>query len=219
LLQKIGILGGTFNPVHYGHLAAAEEVRDRLKLDRVLFIPSNFPPHKQDESVPSALQRMEMVRLATSGNTHFEPSDIEIERGGTSYTIDTIKALQLAYPGAELYFITGLDTFLEIQTWHEWAQLLTLCRFVVLSRPGYRFADLMKIDFVKSAEKELAGLDRGDLLHAVIRSPAFTICLEMIPLYDISSTDIRKRVKEGLSIKYLLPETVEIYIIKKRLYV
>ena len=219
MLQKIGILGGTFNPVHYGHLAAAEEVRDRLKLDRVLFIPSNFPPHKQDESVPSALQRMEMVRLATSGNAHFEPSDIEIKRGGTSYTIDTIKALQLAYPGAELYFITGLDTFLEIQTWHEWAQLLTLCRFVVLSRPGYRFADLMKIDFVKSAEKELAGLDRGDLLHGVIRSPAFTICLEMIPLYDISSTDIRKRVKEGLSIKYLLPETVEIYIIKKRLYV
>lgn len=216
--QRIGILGGTFNPIHYGHLAAAEEVRDRLSLDRVLFIPSNLPPHKQDEKVPSALQRMEMVRLATSGNAHFEPSAIEIERGGTSYTIDTIEALRQSYPGAELYFITGLDTFLEIQTWHEWAQLMPLCSFVVLSRPGYRFVDLMKIDFMKSAEKDLAGLDRGDLQHAVIRLPAFTVYLEMIPLYDISSTDIRKRVRESLSIKYLLPEVVEIYIIKKRLY-
>ena len=216
--QRIGILGGTFNPIHYGHLAAAEEVRDRLKLDRVLFIPSNFPPHKQDEHVPSALERMEMVRLAISGNAYFEPSDIEIKRGGTSYTIDTIEALRQAYPGAELYFITGLDTFLEIQTWHEWTRLLTLCCFVVLSRPGYRFVDLMKIDFVKSAENDLAALDRGDLQHAEINSTAFTIFLEMIPLYDISSTDIRKRVKEGLSIKYLLPEAIEIYIIKKRLY-
>ncbi len=219
MLQKIGILGGTFNPVHYGHLAAAEEVRNRLELDRVLFIPSNVPPHKQDENVPSALQRMEMVRLATSGNPYFEPSDLEIRRGGTSYTIDTVKALRQSYPGAELYFITGLDTFLEIQTWHEWAQLLTLCRFVVLSRPGYRFADLAKIDFLKSSEKELSRLDQGDLLHAVITPQAYMICLEMIPLYDISSTDIRRRVKEGLSIKYLLPEVVEIYIIKKRLYV
>jgi nicotinate-nucleotide adenylyltransferase len=218
LSQKIGILGGTFNPIHYGHLAAAEEVRNRLKLDRVLFIPSNFPPHKQDGNVPSALQRMEMVGLATSGNAHFEPSDIEIMRGGTSYTIDTIEALRQVYPGAELYFITGLDTFLEIQTWREWSRLLTLCCFVVLSRPGYRFVDLLKIDFIKSAEKELTGLDRGDLQHAVIRSSAFAIFLEMIPLYDISSTDIRERVKEGFSIKYLLPEAVEIYIIKKRLY-
>jgi nicotinate-nucleotide adenylyltransferase len=219
LSQRIGILGGTFNPIHYGHLAAAEEVRDRLKLDRVLFIPAYFPPHKQDEHVPNALERMEMVRLATSDNPHFEPSDIEIERGGISFTVDTIEALRQVYPGAELYFITGLDTFLEIQTWHEWKKLLTLCCFVVLSRPGYRFADLLKIDFMARAERELARLDRGDLLHAEISSNSFRVCLEMIPLYDISSTDIRKRAKEGLSIKYLLPEAVEIYIIKKRLYV
>lgn len=219
MLQKIGILGGTFNPIHYGHLAAAEEVRDRLKLDRILFIPSSLPPHKLEEDVPSAFQRMEMVRLATSGNAHFEPSDLELKRGGTSYTIDTIEALRQAWPGAELFFITGLDTFLEIQTWHEWKKLLTLCSFVALSRQGYRFADLMKIDFMKNAEKELIGLDRGELMQAIVRSGAFTICLEMIPLYDISSTDIRGRVKEGASIKYLLPESVEIYIMKKGLYV
>lgn len=217
--QRLGILGGTFNPIHYGHLAAAEEVRDRLKLDRVMFIPSYLPPHKLEEDVPSAAQRMEMVQLAMSGNAHFEPSDLELKRGGTSYTIDTIEALRNMYPEAELYFITGLDTFLEIQTWHEWEKLLTLCCFVVLSRPGYCFADLMKIDFMKSAEKELIALDRGDKKHSVIRPGAFTIVLETVPLYDISSTDIRERVKEGGSIKYHLPEAVEIYIMNKRLYV
>jgi len=218
LSQKLGILGGTFNPIHYGHLAAAEEIRDRLKLDRVLFIPSYLPPHKLEEDVPSAVQRMEMVRLAISGNDHFEPSDLEIQRGGTSYTIDTVKALRHTYHGAELYFITGLDTFLEIQTWHEWEKLLTLCCFVVLSRPGYRFDDLMRIDFMKSAEKELIALDRGEKKHALIRSGMFTIVLETVPLYDISSTDIRERVKVGRSIKYHLPEAVEIYIMKMRLY-
>ncbi len=108
---------------------------------------------------------------------HFEPSDIEIKRGGTSYTIDTIKALRQTYPGAELYFITGLDTFLEIQTWHEWETLLTLCCFVVLSRPGYRFADMMKIDFMRSAEKELTAPGpgrneaRSDQVRRVYRRP------------------------------------------------
>jgi nicotinate-nucleotide adenylyltransferase len=218
LSLKIGILGGTFNPIHYGHLAAAEEVRDRLKLDRILFIPSYLPPHKLEEDVPSAAERMEMVRLAISGNDHFEPSDLEIKRGGTSYTIDTIKTLRQTYADAELFFITGLDTFLEIQTWHDWETLLTLCCFVVLSRPGYCFADMMKIDFMRSAEKELTALDRGAMRHAVIGAGAFTVVLETVPLYDISSTGIRERVKEGRSIKYHLPEAVEIYIMKQRLY-
>lgn len=218
MTQKIGVLGGTFNPIHYGHLAAAEEVRDRLKLDRVLFIPSFFPPHKHEEDMPSAVQRLEMVRLATSGNPSFKPSDIEIKRGGRSYTIDTIETLRQAYPGSELSFITGLDSFLDIRTWNQWDRLLTLCCFVVISRPGYRFADLMKMDFLKSAEDELAKLDQGDLTHAVVRSGTFTICLEMVPLYDISSTDIRKRVQSGASIKYLLPDAVETYIINNKLY-
>jgi nicotinate-nucleotide adenylyltransferase len=218
LSQKLGILGGTFNPVHFGHLAAAEEVRDRLKLGRVLFIPSCQPPHKQEEDVPSALHRMEMVRLAIADNPRFEPSDIEIRRGGRSFTIDTIEALHAAYPDDELYFITGLDSFLEIRTWHGWERLLAQCRFVVLSRPGYRFADLARIDFMKEAKKDLATLDRGDAPHAAVRSGAFIVYLEMITLYDISSTDIRRRVRRGESIKYLLPEAVEIYIMKNKLY-
>jgi len=218
LAHRIGILGGTFNPIHYGHLAAAEEIRDRLMLDRVLFIPSYLPPHKHEEDVPSAVQRLEMVRLATCGNSYFEPSDIEIKRGGRSYTIDTIEALRRVYPGTELYFITGLDSFLEIRTWKQWEKLLTLSFFVVISRPGFHFIDLMNMDFLKSAGDELTMLDRGELRQSVVRSGAFTLYLELIPHYDISSTDIRRRVKQDVSIKYFLPDTVETYIINNRLY-
>jgi len=218
LIQRIGILGGTFNPIHYGHLAAAEEVRERLKLDRILFIPSFHPPHKQEDDVPSAAHRMEMVRLAIMENATFAPSDIEIKRGGKSYTIDTIETLKRTYLNAELFFITGVDSFLDIQTWNHWERLLSLCTFVVLSRPGYRFSDLLKIDFLRPAETQVIELDQEQRLHAEIHSGTFTVYLEMIPLYDISSTDIRRRVKEGRSIKYLLPEMVETYIIKNKLY-
>jgi len=218
LSRKLGILGGTFNPIHFGHLAAAEEVRARLQLDRILFVPSSNPPHKQEEDMPSALHRMEMVRIATSGNPSFELSDVEVRRGGKSYTIDTIEILRQNHRGAELYFITGLDSFLEIRTWNRWEKLLSLCRFVVLSRPGYRFTDLEGIDFMRPAAHELSNLDAGKLSEALIRAGSFTICCEQIPLYDISSTDIRRRVKAGMSIKYLLPDTVEIYIIENKLY-
>lgn len=218
MLQKLGILGGTFNPIHYGHLAAAEEVRERLKLDRILFIPSFHPPHKQEDDVPSAVHRIEMVRIATMQNVTFEPSDIEIKRGGKSYTIDTIEALKRTYPDAELFFITGVDSFLDIQTWNSWERLLSVCTFVVLSRPGYQFADLLKIDFLRSAETQVIELDREQRLHVEIHAGTFIVYLEMIPLYDISSTDIRRRVKEGRSIKYLLPEAVETYIINNKLY-
>jgi nicotinate-nucleotide adenylyltransferase len=218
LAQKLGILGGTFNPIHYGHLAAAEEVRDRLKLDRVLFIPSYLPPHKHEEDMPPAVQRLEMVRLAIAGNPRFTVSDIEVKRGGKSYTVETVATLRTMHPVTEFYFITGLDSFLDIQTWNQWERLLPLCSFVVLSRPGYRFADLMKIDFMKGATKELAGLDSGELMHAMFQPGGFKICLEMIPLYDISSTDIRNRIHESRTVKYHLPEAVETYIIKNKLY-
>ena len=216
--QRIGILGGTFNPIHNGHLAAAQDVRDRLKLDKVLFVPSYLPPHKQDEDVPSASQRLEMVHLAVFGNPYFEPSDIEIRRGGRSYTIDTIKALRAANPGAEYYFITGLDSFLDIQSWHRWQELLTLCSFAVISRPGYRFSDLIKMDFMKNAAAELLKLDQGVSSEALVRTGPCSVYLESIPLHDISSTDIRNAIKEGRVLKYFLPEAVETYIIESRIY-
>jgi len=218
LTQRIGILGGTFNPVHLGHLAAAEEVRDRLKLDKVLFVPSFLPPHKSEEDMPSAVQRQEMVRLAIKGNPHFTVSDVEIRRGGRSYTVDTIEALHKVHPGAELYFITGLDSFLEIGTWKEWERLMELCSFVVLSREGCRFRDISKLAFLNAPEHELAALDGREKEEAVFRTGNMRVHLERIPFYDISSTDIRARLRAGRSIKYHLPDAVEHYIIENKLY-
>jgi nicotinate-nucleotide adenylyltransferase len=219
LTQRIGILGGTFNPIHLGHLAAAEEVRDRLKLDIVLFIPAFLPPHKSESGMPSAAQRQEMVILAVKGNPHFQVSDIEIRRGGRSYTIDTIEELRRSYPGAELVFITGLDTFLDIRTWKEWERLLTICAFAVLSRQGFRFRDLAPFGFLQVPSGDLERLDAGETTGIAAGRGAVRIALERIPLYDISSTDIRSRVRSGRSVKYHLPEAVEGYIIEHKLYV
>jgi len=218
LTQRLGILGGTFNPIHFGHLAAAEEVRDRLKLEKIIFIPSFLPPHKIDEDIPAAVQRQEMVRLAIRGNTHFIVSDMEIRRGGRSYTIDTIEAMRQAHPGSELYFLTGLDSFLEIGTWQEWDRLLTLSSFVVLSRERYRFRDIAQLGFLDVPERELSALDDREKDQVVITTGNIRVYLERIPFYDISSTDIRTRVREGRSIKYHLPEAVEHYIIENKLY-
>ena len=215
--KRIGILGGTFNPIHLGHLAAAEEVVDRLGLDQVLFIPSFLPPHKQ-EDMPSAEERQEMVRLAIAGNPRFALSDIEIMRGGRSYTIDTIDALRRANRDAELCFITGIDSFLEIRTWKDWQRLLTLCTFVVLSREGARFRQLSPLQLAPLAERDLRALDERTLRELTVRTPEASLVLVTIPRYEISSTDIRDRIRTGRSIKYLLPDAVEAYIIGKKFY-
>jgi nicotinate-nucleotide adenylyltransferase len=218
LSSRLGVLGGTFNPIHYGHLAAAEEILTRLKLERVLIMPSFLPPHKREKDVPSAAHRLEMVRLATKGQPAMEPSEFELARGGRSYTVDTAEALQQAYPAARIHFIVGLDSFLELRTWRRWERLLTLCNFVVLSRPGSSFAGLSAMEFMQSAGGALEELDRGERAEAVVRTGRTDIYLERIPLCDVSSTDIRNRIKEGASVKYLLPESVEHYIIKNKLY-
>jgi len=219
LTKKLGILGGTFNPIHVGHLAAAEEVRERLDLASILFIPSFLPPHKDDEAIPPAAQRLAMVKIAIAGNPQFSLSDIEVQRGGKSYTVDTVTDLHRAYPGAEFFFITGLDSFLDIQTWKDWERLLGLCSFVVLSRQGHAFTDLVNLPFMKTSKQKLEVLDSGEQARIKAETPAgMSIWLEQVPLYDISSTDIRKRIRQGRSIKYLLPDAVETYIINNTLY-
>ena len=218
MTQRLGILGGTFNPIHFGHLAPAEEVRDRLKLEKIIFIPSFLPPHKIEEDIPSAVQRQEMVRLAIKGNSHFTESDMEIRRGGKSYTVDTIEALRQAHPGSELYFLTGLDSFLEIRTWKDWDRLMTLCAFVVLSREGCRFGDISRLGFLDVPERELSALDSREKDRVAIAAATIRVYLERVPFFDISATDIRKRIGEGRSIKYHLPEAVEHYIIENKLY-
>ena len=191
-------MGGTFDPIHYGHLLMAEEARTAFALDQVVFVPNGRPAHKKAYLVSSPEERYAMTLLATGSNPAFSCSRLEIERPGISYTIDTLRAFRGLYPELEaLYFITGADAVLEILTWHEYAQLVHECQFIAVTRPG----------FVLERLSEIAD---SEFLHRVFFLP--------IPGLEISSTDLRRRVREGRSIKYLTPEPVEAYIRQQGLY-
>lgn len=193
---KLGIMGGTFNPIHHGHLVAAEMIRDEFSLDEVLFIPSGKPPHKENDEIASPEHRWMMTLLATATNEYFSASAIEIERGGESYTRDTLLELKKIYgEKTQMYFITGADAIAEISTWHRTEDLPQLARFIAASRPGYKL-EWKKID---------------------PRFRKVTYLLE-VPALAISSTEIRRRIREGKTIKYLVPEVVEKYIYKNKLY-
>ncbi|RYD03443.1 hypothetical protein N752_19890 [Desulforamulus aquiferis] len=193
-------MGGTFDPIHYGHLVVAEEVRHQFGLEKVIFIPAARPPHKTAKEISKPHHRVNMARMATATNKYFEVSTIELEREGPSYTIDTVVAIQEIYDVDKVYFITGADAVLEILTWKEAERLLSICNFVAATRPGY--------DLNKLAEN-LKPLPK-DVFKNIIP-------LE-VPALSISSTDIRNRVREGRSIKYLLPEPVEEYIRNNNIY-
>ncbi len=198
--QKVGIMGGTFDPIHIGHLVTADAVRIEYRLDKVLFIPAANPPHKQDSQVTPALHRYIMTAMATYSNPHFFVSAIEMERPGPSYTIDTIRLLHEHYAGrAKFYFITGADAVGDLPTWNNIDELLDLCDFVATTRPGCVSAidDVIRHFGPKGAER----------IHRLTT-----------PELEISSTDIRDRVKKGRSIKYIVPESVENYILKEGLY-
>ncbi len=201
-MEKIGIMGGTFDPIHYGHLVLAEQIRTQFELDRVVFIPAGRPPHKQDMDITSSHHRYSMTLLATITHPYFEVSKIEIENKNVSYTINTIRKLKSMYnSNTELYFITGADALNELETWKEPEELLKLCRFVAATRPG--------IDVKKLKEK----------IEYLNKKYNSQIIITDVPALAISSTDIRKRIKSGKSIKYIIPETVEHYIYKNNLYI
>ncbi|WP_428832793.1 nicotinate-nucleotide adenylyltransferase [Natroniella acetigena] len=195
--RAIGIMGGTFDPIHYGHLLTAECAAAQYNLDEVIFVPSGNPPHKTDQKITVAQKRYVMSLLATIGNPKFNVSRIEIAREGLSYTIDTIRAFKELYPQTKIYFITGSDAILEIFTWKNPEKLLREADFIAASRPGYSLAKL---------EKEFYD-DYRNRIHIL-----------KIPGLAISSTNIRKRIKEGRPIKYQLPEKIESYIRKYNLY-
>ena len=198
--QRIGIMGGTFDPIHMGHLLMAESVRMDYDLDRVLFIPTGTSPHKDDSAVTPAIDRYIMTMMATYSNPYFFVSPIERDRPGPSYTIDTVRALVAEYPaGTEFYFLTGTDAILELHTWNNINELLDLCHFVAASRPGQ----------VRTIEQEIERLGP----KAMERIHRLTT-----PELEISSTDIRERVRLGKSIRYFVPENVEHYIHKEGLY-
>lgn len=191
-------MGGTFDPIHLGHLVVAEEARTRFELERVIFVPNRQPPHKKDYQVTDAEHRYAMCLLATASNPFFEVSREELERPGPSYTIDTIRAFRARFgSNVELFFITGADAVLEIMTWREPEALLSEARVVAVHRPGF---DLSRLSAVM--EKEQAA--------KILTMP--------MPGLEISSTDLRRRVAEGRSISYLTPDAVADYIGKMGLY-
>jgi nicotinate-nucleotide adenylyltransferase len=218
--MKIGIFGGTFNPIHIGHLRAAEEVRERFGLTKIIFVPAKNPPLKKKEIVNPS-HRYKMIELALSGNSFFEISDIEYRRRGKSYTLDTIKELQSIYNEANLYFILGIETFLDIPNWWEPDKLIMLIDFIIISRPPHRFRDLISSPYLDVSRKILERLDRGDLesyTAKLKRNKNREIIALKIPLIEVSGTEIRRLIRLRRSIKYLLPEAVESYIISNKLY-
>ncbi len=213
---RIGILGGTFNPVHYGHLRASEEVKDHIGLEKILFIPSGNPPLKNLE-LASAEDRFEMTRLAIASNPSFEISDIECGKAGRSYTVDTLAALREIHPGREFYFILGIDAFLDIPLWYHPERLAELTRFVVVSRPHFSFMRLSSR--VPMDTEAFSALESGDpAVHRTLLESGGEVLLMNITAFDISATAVRRLVRQGKSIKYLLPENVESFIISHNLY-
>lgn len=198
--MNIGIIGGTFDPIHNGHLIIAEYARTSLNLDKVLFIPSGIHPFKDNKNITDAKDRMDMILLAIDSNLCFELSTLEIARTGITYTIDTIISLKDKYPEDELYFIFGTDIVFELDKWKRIEELSGLCNLVLLDRPGKEEKEVYK------KIKELRYLNNVHIEK--IKSP----------IIDISSTEIRERVGNNLSIRYLVPESVREYIAKNKLY-
>jgi len=198
-------MGGTFNPIHYGHLVTAEEARIQFNLDRVLFIPTGDPPHKDGQKITNAQQRYLMTIMATGSNPYFYVSRMEIDRPQPSYTIDTVKDLHEVYKDSQIFFITGTDAVLDILTWKNPAEILNLCIFIAATRPGYELDRLNNIK--KRLKDELGIADIKERIHII-----------KIPALAISSTDIRNRVRTGKPIRYLLPEGVANHIYKMGFY-
>ncbi len=220
----IGVLGGTFDPIHYGHLLTAEEVREIFGLERVFFIPAYLPPHKDKGKVSSSMHRYHMVVLATLDNEHFDVSPMELLSKGDSYTIDTVTKLKGLLPAdCSLFFITGIDSFMEIDTWKEPLKLLESCHFIINSRPGYDLSVIKETLPPSLAEKVVSITPENPFQADLLSTPedrewkTFIFLVETTPI-SIASTEIRQRVRENWTIKYLVPESVERYIIKKRLY-
>ncbi|MBC7362548.1 MAG: nicotinate-nucleotide adenylyltransferase [Candidatus Aminicenantes bacterium] len=211
-----GLFGGTFNPIHCGHLKAAEEVLRYFPLDRILFIPSYIPPHKSQKEVVAVEHRLRMVEIACQNQPKFLVSDVEARNPAPSYSIVTLRKLKEIYPEDRFFFIVGSDAFLEIETWKDYTELLKECSFIVVSRPGFGLRSVRGV-IEKIRQENLAGIEKFSLLSPDELSVNGVYLLE-INSPDISSSEIRKRLQSGLPITGLVPEGVEEYINKYNLY-
>jgi nicotinate-nucleotide adenylyltransferase len=195
--MRLGVLGGTLDPIHYAHLFLAEDARVELGLEHVLFVPNGTPPHRTPDEVSAPRRRLAMTELAVRGNPAFRASAAEVERPGPSYTVDTLLGLRREFPGAELFFLTGIDAVAELRTWSRWERVTDLCTLVAATRPGYTVE--------------------------MLRERLPPACLERIRVLPtlylaISATQIRERVRQGLPIRYLTPDPVAAYIDEQGLY-
>jgi nicotinate-nucleotide adenylyltransferase len=200
--MRIGVFGGTFDPVHLGHLILAEQAREQARLDAVWFVPAPRPPHKDESKLTRFEQRVEMLALAIAGNSAFRVDELENERPGPTYTVDTLAELRRRHPGDDFFLLVGSDTLKDLPLWHEPAALLEQAGLVVMARAGHA---------VPGADEMRRRLGLPESVH---------LRLEVVqaPLIDISSHDLRHRAAAGRSLRYLLPRAVECYILEKRLY-
>lgn len=218
--KRIGLLGGTFNPIHMGHLHIATEVSKCLELNQVLFIPTGIPPHKDPKGILPALDRLKMVELALLEIPQFVPCDIEIKRSGESYTIETILELKEKHPDDHLFFIVGMDAFSQIETWKTPEKLVMVCDFAIISRPLSPFSSLPSYGLLSLADRSALGqLDAGKIQdYDVSVSPRSALHFLNIPHSTISASHIRAQFSEGKIAKNFLPASVQSYIIKNQLY-
>jgi nicotinate-nucleotide adenylyltransferase len=198
--MRLGVLGGTFDPIHFGHLLAAEEARVTLHLDRVLFAPAGDPPHKQGHPIWPVTHRLAMARLAIADNPAFVVTAVDIDRPGPHYTVDTIRLLRDEWgtQADETFFVMGADSLANLLTWHQPARLIELCRLAVVARPGYR----------------------PDLTELAAALPGLSGRLDWVemPVLGIASSDLQRRVREGRSIRYQVPAAVARYVAEHGLY-
>lgn len=204
--MKIGLFGGTFNPVHFGHLRGAEEVREKFELDKIIFIPSGVPPLKTADTA-EAEHRLKMTELAIKGNPCFEISDFEVKQKTPSYTLNTINHFKKLYQRDTLFFIMGVDAFYELKLWYRYEELIKAIDFIVMSRPG--FNDL--------ENSELIEYKKGENTFKIKNSDKTAFYISISPFW-VSSSALRKMIQNGKSIRYLVPEEVRKYIEKNKLY-
>ncbi len=199
---RVGLLGGTFNPLHLGHLVMAQDAMERYDLDEVCLIPCASPPHKQGHKIAPGRHRLAMIEAVLEEDCRLSCSVIELERGGVSYTIDTVLELKKRYPQTEFYFIIGGDTLFELYTWKKIDKLLQVCLFITVARPRFDFEEI-NMGTLRLSEQQVEMLRS----HVMVGHQV-----------DISSTVIRARIAEGLSIRYLVPEKIVMYIAEHNLY-
>ena len=222
MLKRIGLFGGTFNPIHLGHLRAALEVKEAFSLDKIYIIPSAIPPHKNTTGLVEAADRLKMIHLAVSDHTEFAVSDIELKRSGPSYTVDTVNYFKSSLSkDTQLYLIVGLDAFLEIDTWKSYMDLFQIIPLIVMLRPDTKWNDTKSRwqildEFLKSRISD--GYVFSTSGSSYVHDEKQPIHFYHVTLLDISSSIIRKLIKEGRSMKFLVPEKVENYINSKGLY-